>query len=118
MDIVYASLRRRTRAPDDTTSEMSEALGTLWAHATPGDGLEHASGRSEQDRVDLLMYLLTHDCAAPGSRSAVHRASSLLHRCHAASALMQRRYLPPDEPMGLLRVAGLRSCTAPTPQNQ
>ncbi|MCK8438734.1 hypothetical protein G3I77_38850 [Streptomyces sp. D2-8] len=117
MDIVYASLRRRTRAPDDPASEVSEALSTLWAHATCEDGLEHASGRSEQDRVDFLMYLLTHDCGALGFCSAVHRASSLLRRCHAASALMQRRYLPPEAPTDVLRVEGGCFCAARTPQN-
>jgi hypothetical protein len=99
MDMVYASLNRRTRVAADPTSEVSEVLGVLWAHATAEDGLEHASGRAEKDRVDLLMYLLTLDPTAPGFRSVTYRANSLLHRCHAASPLMQQRYLPPDAPM-------------------
>ncbi|MFJ8923564.1 hypothetical protein B046DRAFT_00038 [Streptomyces sp. LamerLS-316] len=98
MDVVYASLHRRIKVLADPTSEVSEVLDALWAHSTCKDGLEHASGRAESDRVDLLMYLLTLDSATPGFRSVTHRVSSLLHRCHAASPLMQHRYLPPDEP--------------------
>ncbi|MFD4371103.1 hypothetical protein [Streptomyces sp. NPDC058486] len=99
MDFVYASLRRRARVHAGPTGEVAEALDALWAHATPEDGLEHASGRSEQDRVDLLMCLLTLDRSAPGFRSPVHRASSLLRRCHEASPLMRGRYLPPGDKM-------------------
>ncbi|WP_030941399.1 hypothetical protein [Streptomyces sp. NRRL S-646] len=117
MDIVYTSLRRRTRAPDEPASELVEALSTLWAHATLEDGLEHVSGRSEWDRVDFLMYLLTNDCGALGFCSAVYRASSLLRRCHEASALMQRRYLPPDAPKDVLGVTGFCCCATQTPQN-
>ncbi|MEU4086731.1 hypothetical protein [Streptomyces aureus] len=98
MDIVYTSLNRRSRVFADPRSEVAEVLGTLWAHTTLEDGLEHASGRAERDRVDLLVYLLTLDPTASGFRSATHRANLLLHRCHAASPLMQRRYLPPDVP--------------------
>ncbi|MFE4962477.1 hypothetical protein [Streptomyces sp. NPDC056660] len=96
MDIVYTSLNRRGRVSADPTSEVSEVLGALWAHTTVEDGLEHASGRAERDRVDLLVYLLALDPAVPGFRSATYRTNLLLHRCHAASPLMQRRYLPPD----------------------
>ncbi|MGW7574978.1 hypothetical protein [Streptomyces sp. NPDC054765] len=96
MDIVYASLYRRTWGCAESASEVAEMLGVLWAHARPEDGLEHASGRAEGDRVDLLMYLLTIDPTTPGFRSVTHRANSLLRRCHAASPLMRRRYLPPD----------------------
>ncbi|PWI44998.1 hypothetical protein [Streptomyces sp. ICBB 8177] len=99
MDIVYTSLNRRNQVFVDPTSEVSEVLGALWAHTTLEDGLEHASGRAETDRVHLLMYLLTLDPAAPGFRSATCRISALLHRCHAASPLMQHRYLPPDVPV-------------------
>ncbi|MGW6534355.1 hypothetical protein ACWGBV_03900 [Streptomyces sp. NPDC055051] len=117
MHIVYASLRRRTRAPDEPAGEVAELLGALWAHATREDGLEHVFGRPEWDRVDFLMYLLTHDDGAFGFRSAVYHASALLHRCHEASALMQRRYLPPDVPMDVLRATGFRCCAAEGPQN-
>ncbi|MCX4801335.1 hypothetical protein ACFWWM_31835 [Streptomyces sp. NPDC058682] len=96
MDIIYASLNRRTRVHAEPKSEVSEVLDALWAHTTPEDGLEHASGRAERDRVDVLMCLLTLDPTAPGFRSTTHRANSLLRRCHAASPLMRRRYLPPD----------------------
>ncbi|MFI1164940.1 hypothetical protein ACH4UM_15305 [Streptomyces sp. NPDC020801] len=99
MEIVYTSLNRRGRGLTDPISEVSEVLGTLWAHTTSEDGLEHASGRAERDRVDLLMYLLTLDPTAPGFRSATCRINDLLHRCHAASPLMQHRYLPPDMPV-------------------
>ncbi|MFE2968871.1 hypothetical protein ACFXKC_35370 [Streptomyces sp. NPDC059340] len=96
MDIVYTSLNRRSRVLADPTSEVSEVLGALWAHTTLEDGLQHASGHAQRDRVDLLVYLLTRDPTAPGFRSATYRTASLLHRCHAASPLMQRRYLPPN----------------------
>lgn len=96
MDIVYTSLNRRSRVPADPTSEVAEVLGALWAHTTREDGLEHASGRAEKDRVDLLVYLLTLDPTAPGFRSATCRINALLHRCHAASPLMRHRYLPPN----------------------
>ncbi|MGW1013981.1 hypothetical protein ACWD4X_28555 [Streptomyces termitum] len=98
MDIVYVSLNRRTSEHTGPTDEVAEVLDALWAHAMPEDGLEHASGRSEGNRVDLLMYLLTLDPAAPGFRSVTHRAGSLLHRCHEASPLLRSRYLPPDAP--------------------
>ncbi|MFJ9250771.1 hypothetical protein [Streptomyces sp. NPDC101776] len=99
MDIVYTSLNRRSRVFADPASEVSEVLDALWAHTTLEDGLEHASGRAERDRVDLLMYVLTLDLTAPGSRSATCRINALLHRCHAASPRMQHRYLPPDVPV-------------------
>ncbi|WP_132902463.1 MULTISPECIES: hypothetical protein [unclassified Streptomyces] len=98
MDVVYASLHRRIKVLADPTSEVSEVLDALWAHATLEDGLEHASGRAGTDHVDLLMYLLTLDPTVPGFRSVTQRVSSLLHRCHAGSPLMQGRYLPPDGP--------------------
>ncbi|MET9581243.1 hypothetical protein AB0929_27330 [Streptomyces massasporeus] len=98
MDMVYASLNRRTGVLGEPTNEVSEVLGVLWAHTTPEDGLEHASGRSEWDRVDLLICLLTLDPTAPGYLSVTHRAGALLRRCHAASPLMRHRYLPPEAP--------------------
>ncbi|MFE6520887.1 hypothetical protein [Streptomyces sp. NPDC057794] len=96
MDIVYTSLNRRRRVAADPTSEVAEVLDALWAHTTREDGLEHASGRAEKDRVDLLVYLLSLDPTAPGFRSATCRINALLHRCHVASPLMRHRYLPPD----------------------
>ncbi|WBP91218.1 hypothetical protein [Kitasatospora cathayae] len=95
MDIVYASLQRRQPAEPTEPCEVAEVLGALWAHATPADGLEHASGRSEADRVDLLLYLRTLDPTAADTRTELHRASDLLARCHQAAPVLRRRYLPP-----------------------
>jgi hypothetical protein len=95
MDIVYASLSRRSTAGEPPPGETVEVLGALWAHATPDDGLEHASCRPEPDRVDLLLYLLTQSPDAPGAGSPLHRAEALLSRSHRASPLLQHRYLPP-----------------------
>ncbi|MFB8205993.1 hypothetical protein [Kitasatospora purpeofusca] len=92
MDVVYASLHRRQRAAPEPAAELAEALGALWAHATPGDGLEHVTGCPEADRIDLLMYLST---AARPQGDAVCRVEALLVRCHDASPLLRRRYLPP-----------------------
>ncbi|WP_042373081.1 hypothetical protein [Streptacidiphilus neutrinimicus] len=95
MDLVYASLDRRAAAAPEPAQEVSELLGALWAHAAPDDGLEHITGRAEDQRVDLLFFLLTTDPAAPGARSAVDRTEALLRRCHQASPSVHRRYLPP-----------------------
>ncbi|GAA2829010.1 hypothetical protein GCM10010441_61840 [Kitasatospora paracochleata] len=98
MDVVYASLRRRRPEPAPA-GEVAEVVGALWAHALPSDGLEHATARSEDDRIDLLLYLLT-----PTSHPTDHltdqptaptRAHALLTRSHRASPLLHRRYLPP-----------------------
>ncbi|MCX5382027.1 hypothetical protein [Streptomyces sp. NBC_00083] len=99
MDIVYAHLDRRAGLGAQPSGEASEVLGALWAHAMPEDGLEHASVRSQGDRVDLLMYLLTLDSAAPDFRPGTHRADTLLRRCYSTSPLLRRRYLPPS-PLG------------------
>ncbi|MFG3096021.1 hypothetical protein [Streptomyces sp. NPDC048202] len=95
MDIVYASLSRRSAAGLPPSGEATEVLGVLWAHATPGDGLEHISCRTEADRVDLLLYLLTHPSDTSEVRSSPHQVEDLLNRSHRASPLLRRRYLPP-----------------------
>ncbi|MFC5663621.1 hypothetical protein ACFP3U_11585 [Kitasatospora misakiensis] len=94
MDIIYASLHRRQQAAPEPAAEVAEVLGALWAHATPGDGLEHVTGRPEADRIDLLMYLATATATRPVA-DAPCRAEALLTRCHDASPLLRRRYLPP-----------------------
>jgi hypothetical protein len=102
MDIVYASLkRRRPEAEPGGVGEVAEALDALWAHATPEDGLQHASGRAEDDRVDLLLYFLTRDPAHPDARSAVGRVEDLLHRAYQNSPLLSLRYLPVRTPDAL-----------------
>ncbi|WP_037608392.1 hypothetical protein [Streptacidiphilus rugosus] len=93
MDIVYSSLTRRSAAGPDPAAEVTEVVDTLWAHAVPGDGLEHAGGRTEQDRIDLLLFLRTPH--GPDPDDAQRRAAALLHRSHLASPLLNRRYLPP-----------------------
>ncbi|GAA1091238.1 MULTISPECIES: hypothetical protein [Kitasatospora] len=95
MDIVYASLKRRRPEPA-RAGEAAEVVGALWAHARPVDGLEHASARSEDDRIDLLLYLLTRTPSDPEAPGAVQRAGALLARCHRASPLLRSRYLAPD----------------------
>ncbi|MEZ0070521.1 hypothetical protein ABIA32_006574 [Streptacidiphilus sp. MAP12-20] len=97
MDIVYASLTRRQQAGDGPApvAEVGEVVDVLWAHAGPEDHLEHAGGRIEADRVDLLLFFLPPDSAS--ADSAEQRAAALLHRAHHASPLLQRRYLPPPE---------------------
>jgi hypothetical protein len=94
MDIVYASLFRRSAAGEPPPGETAEVLGALWAHATPDDGLEHASCRAEHDRIDLLIYLLTRP-TDPDDPCPLHRAEALLRRSHQASPLLRSRYLPP-----------------------
>ncbi|GAA4983940.1 hypothetical protein [Kitasatospora paranensis] len=97
MDIVYASLRRRHHLPA-RAGEAAEVTGALWAHATPDDGLEHATAVVEPDRVDLLLYLLTRTPPTPAAPTAVQRAADLLTRCHQASPHLRRSYLPPTPP--------------------
>ncbi|GAA2753204.1 hypothetical protein [Kitasatospora cinereorecta] len=97
MDVVYASLRRRRPEPA-RAGEVAEVVGALWAHALPSDGLEHATARSEDDRIDLLLYLLTRTPTPlhPAAPGAVQRAGALLARCHRASPALYRRYLAPN----------------------
>jgi hypothetical protein len=95
MDIVYASLPRRPAAGPPPPGETTAVLGALWAHATPDDGLEHITCRTQPDRIDLLLYLLTRPRHAPGPRNPLHRATALLNRSHQASPLLRNRYLPP-----------------------
>ncbi|MFF2042537.1 hypothetical protein ACFVVX_19120 [Kitasatospora sp. NPDC058170] len=92
MDIVYASLHRRQPTAPEPDGELAEVMGALWAHATPADGLEHVTGRTEVDRIDLLIFLAT---PALSLADAPSRAEVLLGRCHEASPLLSRRYLPP-----------------------
>ncbi|EST33271.1 hypothetical protein [Streptomyces roseochromogenus] len=98
MDIVYASLPRRPADDQPPLGETAEVLGALWAHAVPDDGLEHVTCRAELDRVDLLLFLLTRNSPDAASRTALHRAGSLLTRCHQASPLLRERYLAPQTP--------------------
>ncbi|WP_405016479.1 hypothetical protein OHV05_04695 [Kitasatospora sp. NBC_00070] len=96
MDIVYTALtRRHTIADRGDRAEVDQVVEVLWAHAEPVDRLEHAGGRAESDRVDLLLFLLPdHDT------SAERRAAALLRRAHHASPLLRDRYLPPPSPAG------------------
>ncbi|MFJ5232418.1 hypothetical protein ACIQBJ_21295 [Kitasatospora sp. NPDC088391] len=98
MDVVYASLDRRpgTRpAPADEADEAAEALAALWAHAGPGDGLEHARARVEPGRIDLLLFLLPPPPGPGAAADPARRAADLLARCHRGSAALSLRYLPP-----------------------
>ncbi len=93
MDVVYTSLERRPAVGPAPVGEVAEAVDALWAHTTPDDGLEHASGRVEPDRIDLLLYLLS--ATPPAASDAVRRAAELLARSHRNSPLLHHRYLPP-----------------------
>ena len=95
MDIVYTSLERRPAVNPDPVGEVAEAVDALWAHAAPGDGLEHASALPAPGRLDLLLYLLTPDPGPPCMPDPVQRAATLLARCHRDSPLLHHRYLPP-----------------------
>ncbi|MBB4928703.1 hypothetical protein [Kitasatospora kifunensis] len=104
MDIVLISLERRhRRAEVEPAAELAEVIDTLWAHAVPADRLEHAGGRADAERLDLVLYLRTPTTdpdaalgAAPDAMpSAERRAAQLLTRCHRASSLLNGRYLPP-----------------------
>ncbi|MEV0191581.1 hypothetical protein AB0I39_23965 [Kitasatospora purpeofusca] len=72
--------------------EASEVVGILWAHALPGDALQHITARSQGDRVDLLLYLLTRPADCPSD--PVASAHTLIARGHRASPLLSRRYHP------------------------
>ena len=108
MDIVYTSLDRRPAVDPDPVGEVAEAVDALWAHAVPGDGLEHASVLPTPERLDLLLFLLTPDPALPGVPDSVQRAASLLARCYRGSPVLTHRYLPP--------VPGGAPAPAPPPQ--
>ncbi|MFJ9448610.1 hypothetical protein ACIRRH_43475 [Kitasatospora sp. NPDC101235] len=90
MDLVYASLRRKEPGPAPT-QEAGEIVGILWAHALPGDALQHITARSESDCIDLLLYLLTPD----GPSTSLRAAHALIARSHRASPLLARRYHHP-----------------------
>ncbi|MFJ4188173.1 hypothetical protein [Kitasatospora sp. NPDC089509] len=93
MEIIHASLRRR---PGGTAgaNEAAEVVDALWAHAEPGDGLQHAYAEPADDRIDLLLYLLGRD---PSDRpDAGRRAYSLIARSHRSSPALHRGYLPPQ----------------------
>ncbi|MFC9329511.1 hypothetical protein [Kitasatospora sp. NPDC057015] len=96
LDIVYLSLTRRPGTPAHP-AEAADVVDILWAHARPGDDLEHVSANAGPGRLDLLLYLRTRE-TAPGPRSHLHRAGRLLARCHQASVLMRERYLPAGPP--------------------
>ncbi|MFJ8038907.1 hypothetical protein ACIRBX_00145 [Kitasatospora sp. NPDC096147] len=96
MDIVYASLYRRQPGLVPP-GEKAEVLAALWAHAQPADGLQHASARCEDDRVDLLLYLLARP-ADTDPCPAVAQTRTLIARVHQASPLLSRRFLPPHPP--------------------
>lgn len=96
MEIVYASLTRRQPGEASYESEAAEVVDALWAHALPGDGLQHASARPERDRIDLLLYLMTLD--APAAPAALCRAHALIGRSRQNSPGLRRRYLPLPPP--------------------
>ncbi|KDN85316.1 hypothetical protein [Kitasatospora cheerisanensis] len=93
MDVVYASLTRREpgRASPE---EAGEVVEVLWAHARPADALQHITARSESDRLDLLLYLLTRH-PADGPSTSVATAHALIARGHRNSPLLARRYHAP-----------------------
>ncbi|WP_329447815.1 hypothetical protein OG906_33730 [Streptomyces sp. NBC_01426] len=93
MEIVYASLTRRHPGATLHGSEAAEAVDALWAHAQPGDGLQHASARLERDRIDFLLYLLTLD--TPTAPGPLCRAHILITRSQKNSLGLRRRYLTP-----------------------
>lgn len=95
MDIVYTFLTRH--APAVGECEVGDVVDVLWAHAHPADRLEHAGGRAEPDRLDLLLFFLPPDATDPDD-SAEQRAVALMRRAHRASPLLQGRYLSPPEP--------------------
>ncbi|SEM36058.1 hypothetical protein [Streptacidiphilus jiangxiensis] len=97
MEIVYGSFERRT--PGEPPGEVAEALSALWAHARPEDGLEHASGRPDSERLGVLLFLLTRTIGEPSSNGALQRAARLLERSHQASPVLRDRYLPPRVPV-------------------
>jgi hypothetical protein len=94
VDIVYTFLTRRTQAAGER--EVGDVVDVLWAHAHPADRLEHAGGRAEPDRLDLLLFFLPPDGTDPDD-SAEQRAVTLMRRAHRASPLLQNRYLSPPE---------------------
>ncbi len=98
MDVVYASLRRRRPGPTPP-DETRQAVDILWAHTRPGDALQHITARSEDDRLDLLLYLLTRH-PADGPPCSTDTAYALLARSHRASPLLNRRYQPPAPATG------------------
>ncbi|MEY9965917.1 hypothetical protein ABIA33_003967 [Streptacidiphilus sp. MAP12-16] len=109
MDIVYTSLDRRPAVDQAPVGEVAEVIDALWAHATPDDRLEHASGRPEPDRIDLLLFLRTPD--DPDPDGAQRRAAALVYRSHLASPLLQRRYLPPPPAPASSQAHGTRRAT-------
>lgn len=82
-------------AKPQPAGEVAQVLGIPWAHTTPEDGVEHITGSLQDDRVDLLMYLLLPDPAPPRTHSPLCRAAALLARSHHALPAPHRRYLPP-----------------------
>ncbi|MFE3878040.1 hypothetical protein ACFXPX_27035 [Kitasatospora sp. NPDC059146] len=103
MDIVYASLKRRQPAAvagATGAAEAAEAVDALWAHAEPADGLQHASAQPADDRIDLLLYLLSRGPSDPPGQldPAAVRAYGLIARSHRTSPTLLQRYLPPEPP--------------------
>ncbi|MCC9309370.1 hypothetical protein LN042_20175 [Kitasatospora sp. RB6PN24] len=94
MEIIYASLIPRQLDDGAQSGNEAEVVDALWAHAVPGDGLQHVSARPAPGRVDLLVYLLTLD--SPGAPSALQRAHALIARSHQISPWLNRRYLSPE----------------------
>ncbi|MFJ9692573.1 hypothetical protein [Kitasatospora sp. NPDC101183] len=106
MDIVHASLRRRPGGTAEA-NEAAQAVDALWAHAEPGDGLQHAYAEPADDRIDLLLYLLGRDPSdRPDRPDAVRRAYGLIARSHRSSPALHRGYLPPRPPQAKDRTAG------------
>lgn len=95
MGIVYTRLERRPLVAPAPVGEIDEAVQALLAHATPDDGLEHASGRIGPNRIDLLLYLLPPSRPELVAVDASQRAADLLARSHRSSPLLNHRYLPP-----------------------
>ncbi len=93
MDIVYASLRRKEPG-GVPPGETGEVVGILWAHTLPAEALQHITARSEDDRIDLLLYLLTSRHTDDPS-DAVATAHTLISRGHRNSPLLSHRYHPP-----------------------
>ncbi|WP_030463927.1 hypothetical protein [Kitasatospora sp. NRRL B-11411] len=92
MDVVHTGLERRRTAPVAAATEEAEAVDALWAHADPGDGLEHITARSCADRIDFLLFYLSRTPGRPSD--AADRAHLLITAAHRASPLLRQRYLP------------------------
>jgi hypothetical protein len=86
------------------TSVLRDSAGLidiLWAHALPGDGLEHIAKHISDDMIDINLFVKS-DSPENAYKAAVRICRSALS---TSAALADWRLIADDQPHGVIRIS-------------